>query len=294
MDAKILALIKTNQNRRLMPAEIAAVNAYVIAGKTADLVQLGTEVGSNAINYHKSKTKLSDHGEYLGAVKAGFDRLPHDGRIDDRAKWTRWLEATFRVFDKVQKDYFTKLANAHIKLLRNDQPKPKINYKTLALDLSRMILAGDRDGAEKLAQQIAQENGDKIEKAENSAFSSHTTTSVKATPKPKKTHVFGSQNFDDDERANTITGLCGRMILDSALALPRDSDPKLVTCSVCKLLLKKQQKRLKENGLTPEPGPGPSKKSNTNLIYEPGGITEFARLALGKEVGCEKRPGSQY
>jgi hypothetical protein len=41
MDAKILALIKTNQSRRLMPQDIAAVNAYVIAGKTADLVQLG-------------------------------------------------------------------------------------------------------------------------------------------------------------------------------------------------------------------------------------------------------------
>ena len=97
MDAKILAVIKTNQSRRLMPEQIAAVNAYVIAGKTADLVQLGTEVGSNAINYHKSKAKLSDHGEYFAAVKAGFDRLPQDGRIDDCAKWTRWLEATFHV-----------------------------------------------------------------------------------------------------------------------------------------------------------------------------------------------------
>ena len=74
MDATILALIKSDPKRKLMPEKIAAVNAYVIAGKTADLVQLGTEVGSNAINYHKSKTKLSDHGEYLGAVKAGFDR----------------------------------------------------------------------------------------------------------------------------------------------------------------------------------------------------------------------------
>jgi len=195
MDAKILALIQTDPNRRLMPAEIAAVNAYVIAGKTADLVQLGTEVGSNAINYHKSKTKLSDHGEYLGAVKAGFDRLPRDGSlIDGWAKWTRWLGATFHAYDKNQKDYFTKLANAHIKLLRNDQPKPKINYKTLALDLSRMILAGDRDGAEKLAQQIAQENGDKIEKAENSAFSAKTKKKT-SVPMKKTTHVFGSQHI---------------------------------------------------------------------------------------------------
>jgi hypothetical protein len=36
------------------------------------------------------------------------------------------------------------------------------------------------------------------------------------------------------------------------------------------------------DGLTPGPGPKP----NTNLIYEPGGITEFARLALNREVGC--------
>jgi hypothetical protein len=181
MDAKILALIQTDPKRRLMPEEIAAVNAYVTAGKTSDLISLGTEVSNNAIGYHKSKTKLSDHGEYLGAVKATFDRLPKDGRIDGEAKWTRWLESTFRAYDKNQKDYFTKLANAHIKLIRNDQPKPKINYKTLALDLARMVLCGDTDGAEKLAQQIAQENGDKIEKAENSAFSAE----AEADPKSK-------------------------------------------------------------------------------------------------------------
>jgi len=189
MDDKILALIKTNQSRRLMPEEIAAVNAYVIAGKTADLVQLGTEVGSNAINYHKSKTKLSDHGEYLGAVKAAFDRLPRDGNlIDDCAKWTRWLEATFQVYDKVQRDYFTKLAKQHIKLMRDEVTKPKPNYKTLALDLARMVLDGDRDGAEKLAQQITQDFGEaKTEKAENSAFSIQPSP---APPKPKKTLVF--------------------------------------------------------------------------------------------------------
>ena len=196
MDAKILALIKTNQKRRLMPEEIAAVNAYVTDGKTSDLIQLGTEVGSNAINYHKSKAKLSDHGEYLGAVKAGFDRLPQDGRIDDCAKWTRWLEATFRVFDKVQKDYFTKLAKQHIKLMRDEVTKPKPNYKTLALDLARMVLDGSRDSAEKLAQQITQDFGEaKTEKAENSAFSAKTKKKKKSVPMKKTTHVFGSQHI---------------------------------------------------------------------------------------------------
>jgi len=292
MDAKILALIQTDPNRRLMPAEIAAVNAYVIAGKTADLVQLGTEVGSNAINYHKSKTKLSDHGEYLGAVKAGFDRLPKDGRIDDCAKWTRWLEATFHVYDKVQRDYFTKIAKQHIKLLRdeNEKPKTKTNYKTLALDLARMILCGDQDGAEKLAQEITQDSG-QIKKAENSAFSIQPSP---APPKPKKTHVFGSQNHEEDG-TDTITGLCGQMLFDPAITYSRDADPKNVTCSVCKLLLKKQQKRLKENGLTSEAGPGP--KPNSDLIYVPGGITEYARLALNEEVGCVpmgRSPGSPY
>ncbi len=191
MDAKILALIKTNQKRRLMPEEIAAVNAYVTDGKTSDLIQLGTEVGSNAINYHKSKTKLSDHGEYLGAVKAGFDRLPKEGRIDGCAKWTRWLEATFHVFGKVQRDYFTKLAKQHIKLMRDEVTKPKPNYKTLALDLARMVLEGDRDSAEKLAQQIVQDSGKTTEKAENSAFSKPAPKS--RLPKSKKvtTHVFG-------------------------------------------------------------------------------------------------------
>jgi len=289
MDAKILALIKTNQTRKLMPAEIADINTYVLAGKTADLVQLGTEVGSNAINYYKSKTKLSDHGEYLGAVKAGFDRLPKDGRIDDCAKWTRWLEATFHVYDKVQRDYFTKIAKQHIKLLRdeNEKPKTKTNYKTLALDLARMILCGDQDGAEKLAQEITQDSG-QIKKAENSAFSIQPSP---APPKPKKTHVFGSQNHEEDG-TDTITGLCGQMLFDPAITLSRDSDPKLVTCRTCKSLLKKQQAELREVGLTPEPGPGPKvgksprSKPNTDLIYELGGITEFARLALNEDVGC--------
>ena len=197
MDAKILALIKTNQSRRLMPEEIAAVNAYVIAGKTADLVQLGKEVGSNAISYHKSKAKLSDHGEYLGAVKAAFDRLPRDGSlIDGCGKWTRWLESTFHVYDKVQKNYFTRLANQHIKLMRDETPKQKINYKTLALDLARMVLVGDRDGAEKLAQQITQDSGEsKTEKAENSAFPAKTKKKKKSVPMKKTTHVFGSQHI---------------------------------------------------------------------------------------------------
>jgi hypothetical protein len=228
MDAKILALIKTNQTRKLMPAEIADINTYVLAGKTADLVQLGTEVGSNAISYHKSKAKLSDHGEYLGAVKAAFDRLPSDGSlIDGCGRWTRWLESTFHVYDKVQKDYFTKLAKQHVKLMRDETPKPKPNYKTLALDLARMVLDGDRDGAEKLAQQITQDFGEsKTEKAENSAFSIQPSP---APPKPKKTHVFGSQNHEEDG-TDTITGLCGQMLFDPAITLSRDSDPKLVTC----------------------------------------------------------------
>jgi len=202
MDATILALIKSDPKRKLMPEKIAAVNAYVIAGKTADLVQLGTEVGSNAINYHKSKTKLSDHGEYLGAVKASFDRLPKDGLIDGCSKWTRWLESTFRIYDKVQRDYFGKIAKQHIKLLRdeNEKPKTKTNYKTLALDLARMILCGDQDGAEKLAQEITQDSG-QIKKAENSAFSIQPSP---APPKPKKTHIFGSQNHEEDGTDNAV------------------------------------------------------------------------------------------
>jgi DNA repair photolyase len=282
MDAKILALIKTDKNRRLMPSEVAIINAYVSAGKTPDLINAGTELGNNAIGYHKSKTKLSDHGEYLGAVKSGFDHLSKESLIDNEKKWPRWLEATFHVYDKVQKNYFTRLANQHIKLMRDETPKQKINYKTLALDLARSVLCGDRDGAEKLAQQIAQANGDTTKKEENSSFSIQPSP---APPKPKKTHVFGSQNHEEDG-TDTITGLCGQILFDPAITFSRDADPKNVTCSVCKLLLKKQQKRLKENGLTPEPGPGPSKKPNTNLIYEPGGITEFARLALNREVGC--------
>jgi hypothetical protein len=195
MDARILALIKSNPKRKLMPEDIAAVNGYVTDGKTADLIQLGTEVGSNAINYHKSKTKLSDHGEYLGAVKAGFDRLPKDGRIDDCAKWTRWLGATFHVYDKVQRDYFTKLAKQHIKLMRDEVTKPKPNYKTLALDLARMVLDGNRDGAEKLAQQMMQDSG-QTQKAENSAFPAKTKTKKKTSvPMKKATHVFGSQHI---------------------------------------------------------------------------------------------------
>ena len=93
----------------------------------------------------------------------------------------------------------------------------------------------------------------------------------------------------------TITGLCGQMLFDPAITLSRDSDPKLVTCRTCKSLLKKQQAELREVGLTPEPGPGP--KPNTNLIYEPGGITEYARLALNEEVGCVpmgRFPGIPY
>jgi hypothetical protein len=90
----------------------------------------------------------------------------------------------------------------------------------------------------------------------------------------------------------TITGLCGQMLFDPAITLSRDSDPKLVTCRTCKSLLKKQQAELREVGLTPEPGPGPKvgksprSKPNTDLIYELGGITEFARLALNEDVGC--------
>jgi hypothetical protein len=155
-----------------------------------------------------------------------------------------------------------------------------------------MVLDGDRDGAEKLAQQITQDFGEsKTEKAENSAFSIQPSP---APPKPKKTHVFGSQNHEEDG-TDTITGLCGQMLFDPAITLSRDSDPKLVTCRTCKSLLKKQQAELREVGLTPEPGPGP--KPNTNLIYEPGGITEYARLALNEEVGCVpmgRFPGIPY
>ena len=196
MDAKILALIKTDKNRRLMPSEVAIINAYVSAGKTPDLINAGTELGNNAIGYHKSKTKLSDHGEYLGAVKSGFDHLSKESLIDNEKKWPRWLEATFHVYDKVQKNYFTRLANQHIKLMRDETPKQKINYKTLALDLARMVLVGDRDGAEKLAQQITQDSGEsKTEKAENSAFPAKTKKKKKSVPMKKTTHVFGSQHI---------------------------------------------------------------------------------------------------
>lgn len=279
MDAKILALIKTDSNRRLMPAEIAIADAYAKAIKTDDLVAVGKANSTNTKAYYDGRKKLNEHAEALGAVKAMFDRLPRGCLIDGCTKWSRWQESNFRAYDKNQRDYMTKIAKSEILRLRGEEPKKKEkkDYKTLALDLARMVLDGDRDSAEKLAQQITQN-----EKAENSAFSIQPSP---APPKPKKTHVFGSQNHEEDG-TDTITGLCGQMLFDPAITFSRNADPKNVTCSVCKLLLKKQQKRLKENGLTPEPGPGPSKKPNTNLIYEPGGITEFARLALNREVGC--------
>ena len=85
MDATILAVIKTNQSRRLMPEEIAAVNAYVTDGKTSDLIQLGTEVGSNAINYHKSKAKLSDQTTSSGGI---CGRRRPTWRLPNGIDWT--------------------------------------------------------------------------------------------------------------------------------------------------------------------------------------------------------------
>ena len=78
----------------------------------------------------------------------------------------------------------TKIAKSEILRLRGEEPKKKEkkDYKTLALDLARMVLDGDRDSAEKLAQQITQN-----EKAENSAFSIQPSP---APPKPIKTLVF--------------------------------------------------------------------------------------------------------
>jgi DNA repair photolyase len=218
MDAKILALIKTNQSRRLMPEEIAIADAYAKAIKTDNLVAVGKANSTNTKAYYDGRKKLNEHAEALGAVKAMFDHLPRGGLIDGCTKWSRWQESNFGAYDKNQRDYMTKIAKSEILRLRGEEPKKKEkkDYKTLALDLARMVLDGDRDSAEKLAQQITQN-----EKAENSAFS------------PK-------------------------------------ADPVPVS-----------KKRKKAAPTKKQP-----KRNNTSLIYEPGGITEFARLALNREVGC--------
>jgi hypothetical protein len=184
MDAKILALIKTDSNRRLMPADIAIADAYAKAIKTDDLVAVGKANSTNTKAYYDGRKKLNEHAEALGAVKAMFDRLPRGGLIDGCTKWSRWQESNFGAYDKNQRDYMTKIAKSEILRLRGEEPKKKEkkDYKTLALDLARMVLDGDRDSAEKLAQQITQN-----EKAENSAFSIQPSP---APPKPIKTLVF--------------------------------------------------------------------------------------------------------
>lgn len=79
MDAKILALIKTDSNRRLMPADIAIADAYAKAIKTDDLVAVGKANSTNTKAYYDGRKKLNEHAEALGAVKAMFDRLPRGG-----------------------------------------------------------------------------------------------------------------------------------------------------------------------------------------------------------------------
>jgi DNA repair photolyase len=234
-----------------MPAEIAIADAYAKAIKTDDLVAVGKANSTNTKAYYDGRKKLNEHAEALGAVKAMFDRLPRGGLIDGCTKWSRWQESNFGAYDKNQRDYMTKIAKSEILRLRGEEPKKKEkkDYKTLALDLARMVLDGDRDSAEKLAQQITQN-----EKAENSAFS------TKADPVPvnKKRKKAAPAKKQPNRNNPVVQNAIKWYVTTMSAAKQQKSAPT-----------KKQPKR-----------------NNTSLIYEPGGITEFARLALNREVGC--------
>jgi hypothetical protein len=193
MDATILAIIQSRPDYKLSLEDIAVADAYVKDNKTADLLALGEANSANTKTYHDCRQRLTDHSDYFGAVWNLFNRLPRGGLVDGCAKWSRWQESNFKAYKKNQQDYITKIAKAAVLRLRGEEPekKEKKNYKTLALDLARMVLNGDRDGAEKLAQQIVQDSGKTTEKAEYSAFFKPAPKSRLPKSKMVTTHVFG-------------------------------------------------------------------------------------------------------